>query len=370
MHRVRITHSITEIDRASWDACFTDATETYDYLLAVEQAGISGFAWRYVAVEFAGRIIAAVPAFLTDYALDTTLTGRSRDIVAGIRRLIPHALTLRLACLGSPCTETISLGFAPSVPDADKPRLLRMMLTAYDQHAASEHCGLVAAKDVAADTRELWETAMSGLGFQALPGLPVAHLTIDFASADEYLARLSTGTRKDMRRKLRSLASVRVELTDDLGAGLNTVLDLYRETRARAEMQFEELTPAYFTNVLSGMSGRAFCALYYAEDRLLAANLLLQDEDTLLDKFFCMDGDAGREHNLYFLSWFTNIRLCIERGLSRYQSGQAAYANKVRLGSQLTQTAMYFRHRNPIVSAGLRLAAPLFVSDPAFGASA
>ena len=123
------------------------------------------------------------------------------------------------------------------------------------------------------------------------------------------------------------------------------------------------LTPAFFTGVLERMGEGAFCTLYYAGDELLAANLLLQDDEVLLDKFFCMTAQ-GRAYNLYFLSWFTNVRWCVEHGLARYQSGQAAYANKLRLGSRLTRTTMYVRHRNPVLNGVLHWVAPLFAADP------
>ena len=114
---------------------------------------------------------------------------------------------------------------------------------------------------------------------------------------------------------------------------------------------------------LSGFEHRGGFAQKARKHHLLAANLLLQDGDTLLDKYFCMDAARGRAFNLYFLSWFTNVRLCLEGGRTRYQAGQAAYGAKLRLGSQLTRTANYFRHRHPLLNAVLRLAAPLFAAD-------
>jgi hypothetical protein len=77
-----------------------------------------------------------------------------------------------------------------------------------------------------------------------------------------------------------------------------------------------------------------------------------------------MEAERGRPLNLYFLSWFTNVRLCLERGLSRYEAGQAGYENKLRLGSRITRTVNYFRHRNALVNGGMRLVAPLFAADP------
>lgn len=94
---------------------------------------------------------------------------------------------------------------------------------------------------------------------------------------------------------------------------------------------------------------------------------MVHNDHTLIDKFFCMDETAGRPYNLYYLSWFENIGYCLKNGLKRYQSGQAYYTNKVRLGSRLTPNEMYFRHRNPVVQRLLRLVAPYFAADEASG---
>ncbi len=71
--RVRTAASIVEIDREAWNACYPGEIEDYDYLLTVEAAGIEGFQWRYITLVHGGQVIAAMPAFLTDYRLDTTL---------------------------------------------------------------------------------------------------------------------------------------------------------------------------------------------------------------------------------------------------------------------------------------------------------
>jgi uncharacterized protein len=47
MPEARVVRSIAEIGREAWDACFPGGLEGYDYLAAVEAAGLSGFDWRY-----------------------------------------------------------------------------------------------------------------------------------------------------------------------------------------------------------------------------------------------------------------------------------------------------------------------------------
>jgi hypothetical protein len=364
MPEARVIRSIHEVTREAWDACFAGELEGYDYLAAVEAAGLPGFDWRYVLMEQDGRLLAAAPAFFTDYRLDTTLTAFGRGLVAATRRLAQRAFTVRLASLGSPCTEDVGLGFHPEITAIERPALLRLLLAAFEASAAEDNCWLLAIKD-APDTHGLWPVIARSAGYQFTPGMPSAELLIDFPDMDAYLARLSAGTRKDMRRKLKALSGLRIERRNDIVGLEDRVMDLYRQTRRRSDLQFEELTPAYFTGVLERMGERASCVLYYADGDLLGFNLLLQDGETLLDKYFCMESERGPEHNLYFVSWFTNVRLCLEAGLKRYQSGQAGYGAKVRLGSGLAPTQMYFRHRRALVNQALRWAAPLLSDDPA-----
>ncbi|HEV2531945.1 GNAT family N-acetyltransferase [Phenylobacterium sp.] len=361
----RVVRSIAEIGREAWDDCFPGALEGYDYLAAVEAAGLAGFDWRYAVVEEGGRAIAAAPGFFTDYSLDTTLTDLGRRLVAATRKIAPRAFTVRMACLGSPCTEDVGLGFSRDLSPDRRAAVLEQLLQAFETAAAQAGCWLLAIKDAPERDRAVWAQAARAIGYQPASGMPSAELVIDFADLDGYLAGLSRATRKDMRRKLKALCELRIEVVRDLTGLEARILELYRQTRARSELQFEDLTAAYFTGVLAAMGERALCVVYWAGDELVGFNLLLQDGVTLLDKFFCMESARGPALNLYFVSWFTNVRLCLERGLQRYQSGQAAYENKLRLGSRLIGADMYFRHRRPLVNRALQWAAPLLADDPA-----
>lgn len=359
-----MVQSLTETDRLDWNALFPGELEDYDYLLAVERAQLEGFRWRYVLVHEGAELVAASVGFLTDYALDTTLTGVSAKVARALKRVAPDALTLRLACLGSPCSEKALLAVSQSIPKQNREQLARALIVGFEEHARKARCGLLAFKDLSETDSLLWSQAAAGFGYRPVASLPNAYLPIDFPTLDAYFARLRPSVRKDMRRKLRSLDRVRIEVREELGDLIGPLMALYAQTRARAEMSFEDLTAAYFLGVLAAMPGRARMVLYFEGDELLAANLLLQDGTTLLDKYFLMDAARGRALNLYFLSWFTNVRLCLEGGLGRYQAGQAAYEVKLKLGSRLERATNYFRHRNPLLNAALRVAAPLFAADP------
>jgi predicted N-acyltransferase len=364
----RIAKSIRDVGKEQWNACFEGEVEDFDCLLAVEEAGIDGFAWRYVTIVENGLTIAAMPAFITDYQLETTLEeGPLRRLIHRTRRYFPGFLKLKLACLGSPCTEAGVPGFHPDVPAERKPALMAQILTGLQNYADSLGCSLRGVKDFPETYSLQFESILKDQGFAGIPGLPTAWLDVDFISIDSYLARLSPGTRKDMRRKMKSFDRVRIETGTDFADHLPRVMALYNETRNRSEWQFEALTADYFSGILKHMPGRSFCTFYYTGEKLMAVNILVHNDGALIDKFFCMDGEEGRAYNLYFLSWFTNLRYCLEHRISRYQSGQAYYENKLRLGSQLAPNMMYFKHRNRVVQRVLRLVAPLFAIDQAAG---
>jgi predicted N-acyltransferase len=363
MRQASVVGSLEAVGRAEWDALFPDTLEGYDYLLAVERAGLPDFRWRYLLVRDAGVLVAAAPAFHTRYDLETTLVGPAKRAISAARRLIPGLLSLRLAGIGSPCTTTAGLGIAPTLAEAERPRVLGELLAAFEADARAAGCGLFALKDAPQPQQALWDAAALPRGYRAMASLPIAYLDIGFADINGYLARLTYSARKDMRRKLRVAPDLRIEVRAEVDDVVGQLCAFYEATRARAEMAFEHLTPAYFTGVPQQMGERAFWVLYFEGETLVGGNLLVQDEATLLDKYILMDPVRGRALNLYFVSWFTNLRLCLDRGLKRYVPGQAAYENKLRLGCRLTRTTIYFRHRNVLLNAIMQAFAPLFAAD-------
>lgn len=353
--------SITAIGREAWNACFSGALEDYDYLLAVENAHIKGFEHCYYAVMEAGISLAVAPAFVTDYDLATTAEGAVRTMLLAIKRFVP--LTLKLACLGSTATEHCPIGFHPSLDSATKQALFSTLIAFFEHDTKQRGIHLLALKDVSNEDNSACAALLRKAKFHPVTGMPSALSNASFPSIDGYLATLSAATRKDMRRKLKKRNDIRIDYRRNIDDCIDAVYAMYLETKARSDTQFEELTRDYFTGVLKHMGERALCSLYYAGEQLIGANLMLVNRERLLDKFFCMYTDAGQDYNLYFVSWLANMQYCIDHGIPFYQSGQAGYETKLRLGSDFLANWMYFKHRNPIINALLKLAAPLLAFD-------
>lgn len=340
--------SIDAFTPEAWNALFPRGLEDHSYLRAVERAGLAGFRYLYFAVRDGGHLLAAVPAFVTDYRLDTTVQGGLRRATESLARIFPQLMRIPMLSLGSPVTENCCVEFAPGARPEQRVEWLDAILAHMDTIAEDGKFGLLAIKD-APLADPIWQRVGPRHGMRPLPGMPGATLAVRWRDVDGYLGSLGSSTRRDLRRKHRVGGALQIAWRTDVDGIAEDVQRLYRETLRRAELSFEELTPAYFENVLREMPGRAYCVTYSEDGKLLAFNLLLQDEHRLLDKFLGMDHAARDRYNLYHVSWLENIRHCIEAGIGEYESGQGLLREKTRLGSRLAANALWYRHRNGLV---------------------
>ena len=348
---VVVEHSIEAFGRDEWNALFPGELEDWNYYRAVEHSALDGFSWLYFAVRDEGGLRAAVPAFVVDYPLGTTITGPLKRVADALTSALPSLLCPRMLSLGSPVTEICHLGFAAGCDAAQQAELLGALLDKVEEYTKQHHIQMIAIKDASAAQDALWSAAARAHGLRRQPGLPTAVLDVRFAGIDGYLASLGAGTRKDMRRKLKAAAQLRVEWRRDIAGIEADVMRLYVATYERAELAFEKLTLAYFRDVLRECGERASCVTYWLGDGLAAFNLVLHDGERLVDKFLGMDYALARDYNLYFVTWFENVRYCIARGLPLYQSGQGLHREKLRLGSRLSVNWLWYRHRNRVLDA-------------------
>lgn len=362
--------SIQAIERDAWNECFTQELEDWDYLRAVEQSGMADFQWRYLALYEGPALVAVTVAFVTRYALDTTIQGAGKRLIERLRQHWPGLLHLPLYAIGSPVTERCQVGIAPHVPEAQRAELLDRLLRLARSDADDLGIGLLAIKD-APDADSQWAARCRAAGFHSMASLPSATLPIPFGSVDAYLGSLGKSTRKDLRRKWRA-PSPRIEWRRSVDDVLPRLMTLYEATLARSDLQFERLPPGYFTGVLEQLGERAVCVLYWVDDQLVGFNLLLIDRERLIDKFFAHDGTISVVHHLYFRSWLTNVDYCIQHAIPLYECGQAGYASKIRLGCEFQGNTLFFRHRHWLFNRVLKVIT-LFLRperyDPAMAAA-
>lgn len=360
----RIVGSVAEVDAVAWDACLPGEAECHAYYCACEEAAASsgiGLRMAAIVVERGEEVVAVAPLFRLSYRLDTPLQGRLRGLGDALFRRLPGLLTLKALCVGSPYGERCHLGFSARLDAAARAAAIQVLIQGLQRQAAAEKAQLVVWKDLAPGEEQDAAVLLGEAGFARLASLPVAVLDVPFPDEAAYLAALSPATRKDIRRKLAKAGKVRIEFRRDI-AGLEAEIDaLYESTRGQSGLDYgdlEVLPPGYFAAVSRALGDRAVFALYWIGNELGAFNLLLVETDRVIDKFLGMRYPLAREHNLYAVSWMANVRFCIERGIGLFQSGQTAYASKLRFGSRLVASAVHVRHRNTPLQWALRRLSP------------
>lgn len=312
-----------------------------------------------------------MPAFVAPFDLLTTAEAPLRRRVAALPlyRRWSALLRWRTRFAGTTVSE-----YAP-LPAGVSPVLLAQGLKA----AFGRECALLIVKDIAQESPLLdaaanaharaFAAACAGEGFVLLEGQALAFVPIDFGSDDEYLARLSPGRRKNIRRKLRSRADLEIETlrTGDAcfrnEATLAAFHALFDNVYAQSEIHFDQLSAAFFRLLLQDASSGGVVFVYRHAGRMIGWNLCYEYGGKLVDKYIGFAYPEAREHNLYFVSWMHNLRYARERGLSHYVAGWTDPEVKSFLGASFTFTRHAVYARNPLLRALLRRLGSHFESD-------
>jgi hypothetical protein len=225
------------------------------------------------------------------------------------------------------------------------------------------------------ETAYAWSQALADAcrarGFVALEGQALAYVPIDFASTDEFLSRRSHARRKNLRRKLKAAAGLRVEEMhsgDDAfysGSLLATLYELYRNVYDQSEIHFDLLTEPFFRSVLQDATIGGITFLYFEGANLIGFNLCFREKSMLIDKYIGLAYPQARDHNLYAVSWFHNLDYALAHGLRYYVAGWTDPEVKRELGAELTFTKHLVYVRNQFLRGLLRLSRGLFESDHA-----
>jgi len=103
--------------------------------------------------------------------------------------------------------------------------------------------------------------------------MPMTRLTLNFRDFDDYLAHLSYGTRKSLRRKFRKTeraAKIELEIVSDITPHLEEVYPLYLAVHERSPMKFEKLTKEYLSKLSQLMPERVRFFIWRLDRRIIA----------------------------------------------------------------------------------------------------
>jgi len=327
-------------------------------------------------VPVGAEVVAApegTPAFATRFDLLTTADEKLKRRVAALplKRYWSRALRPLTCFVGTTVSEYALLprGVAPSD-----------LVRAIKDHLGDTYAFLI-IKDLPEES-PLLDPASNALtqatieacaaaGFGIIDGQALAYVPIDFDSVEDFIARMSAGRRKDIRRKLRASAQLGVEIVtlpcgDDRFRNPDVLSDyyaLYLNVFRQSEVQFDQLSASFFRTVLQDTSGEGVVFEYRLGCRLIGYNICFVVDGRLIDKYVGFRYPEAREANLYFVSWFHNLAFAQERGLRCYVAGWTDPEIKAYLGARFTFTRHAVYVRNGLLRAFLRMLSRSFEPD-------
>ncbi len=139
-----------------------------------------------------------------------------------------------------------------------------------------------------------------------------------------------------------------------LGARMHA---LYLQVHERAALRPFTLHADYFTAVCRAAGPRLRCAgIFSADDALLGFICTLDDGAQAIAWHIGFDRAAAQQHPLYLRLLHASIEDAIALGARELSFGRTALEPKSRLGAKSRPTAVWLRHRQPMMN---RLVQPL-----------
>ena len=363
-------------DSAPHDAP-SNAKPSRTYLGLVEPAGLVANFLANPPLDFLASEVDGTPAFIAPFDLLTTAEPAVKRRVERLPGFKWWGKILRLRTFFVGTTATEYAVFADDFAAEDFAQKL------VQRHARDQ--ALVIVKDLPMASPLLDERCnalanrfsdtLEKHGFVPMAGQALAYVPIDFASTDDYLARLSSGRRKDIRRKLKARENLRIErvptgaaMFDD-AAVTDKFFALYENVYSQSEIHFDRLTRDFFAAMLRDQSSGGVVFLYHHDDALIGFNLCFLTPTALVDKYVGFAYPQSREHNLYFVSWMENLRFAAENKVAHYVAGWTDPEIKSYLGASFTMTRHAVYLRNPLLRFLLRRIARFFENDRAWEAA-
>lgn len=356
---VRFHASLDEVAPRDWDALFPGSPEDWGFYRAVEDSPPDGFRLgALTCVNPDGGLLAAVPAFQIDYRLDTPFQGRLRTIADWVNRRRPGLTSLGVIGLGSPLSDSCSLGFAPSLDAAGRNAVLHRMLGWLGSEADRTKAAIVAVKSMGAEAAE-FDANFEAAGFAKVTSVPVVTLDVHAASLDAYLKGLKRQHRSYFRNKLKTLDQIRIEFRRSAAGLESELIRLYEATLAQSGVsygEFDRIGPDYFRAFLERQGDRAQLMLFWQGDKLVSFHLFHVGARRIISNKMGMSYPEARELNLYFINWLKIIEIACERQVPEIEMGATTYAAKLLFGGTLERRWLHFRFRRPWLN---RISRPL-----------
>lgn len=358
---IRHQNSISEISERDWNSLFVGQSEDWAYFLACEKSNSKHFRFSALAAYSDEKLIAATPVFKLDFRIDMALGERAQKLSSYVMSIAPQLVKLPILGMGHPMTEECPIGFASDLSDTDKSELLVLMVNHLEAVATEKGIKIVVLKDVTNADCLQYRASLQRAGFGMIESLPIAQMSAQFNSIDDYVQSLPSKRRTQLRKKMRQAGEVDVTFVENIDGIESEIKALYEETRqrrARDYEAFDEVPEDYFSQVTSASHGNVKVMLSKIDGKLVGFMFLMVEANRLIFKFVGMKYPLALDRSLYFHQWMSLVEYCIKNGIATLQAGQTNYITKVRMGCELRRSWVFYKYTGKVIGPVVRAIDP------------
>jgi predicted N-acyltransferase len=201
-------------------------------------------------------------------------------------------------------------------------------------------------------------------GFTCVPSMPMTRMSIDYKDFEDYLRKnLSSGTREQIRRKLRIAERVQPAITmsvvDNVSAVVDEVYPLYLNVFERSALQFEKLTKEFLCEIGSRIPDKVRFIIWRQDTRTIAFALCMVQGDDFYHEYVGFDYSVALKLHLYYRVFHDIVEWAIANGYKQFHSGSLNYDPKWHLRQSLDPLDLYVRHTSAPINSMLKWLLPL-----------
>jgi hypothetical protein len=321
MSETSFAAGIGAVPAVAWDA-LTGAREPllrHAFLAALEDSGSvgAGTGWepQHLLLHEGGRLLAAMPCYRKRHSYGEYVFDWSwADAYA--RHGLDYYPKLLTAVPFTPATGTRLLR-SPDVPLA---RVLPVLLESIREKLRAE--GMSSWHLLFPETG----LAEAGAEQQLLlrTGVQYHWLNRDYTCFDDFLARLASRKRKQLRRERRLVAEQGLRIERLRGSAIDAALwdrfhCFYQMTYARRSGHGGYLSREFFHRLGAALPDNVLLVIAWRGEEAVAGALNVVGEDTLYGRYWGCTEEYAQLH--FELCYYQGIEFCIEQGLARFDAG-------------------------------------------------
>jgi len=336
-----------------WRSTFEGEARDARYYEVIEQTLPEKFEYRYLILRNHETGQAAVqPFFFIAQDLTDGLPPRIQRIVARVQRTFPRFLVMRVLMVGCAVGE--------GQLACSEPWAVQALEEALHAVARQARASIIVFKDYPARHREAL-SPFANSSYRRVPSMPAAKVDlVDYKDFDDYMQRrLGKVFRKNLRRKFRAseaIGSPEMTVTSDVSGIIDEIYPLYKQTLARADFSFEELTPEFLARIGQEMPDKVRFFLWRLDGKVIAFNFCLLHDGVLYDMDIGLDYSVALDLHLYFVTWRDVFGWAIRHEVRTYYTAPLNYDPKLHLRLELAPLDLYVSHTSRFINPAFRVA--------------